>query len=160
MWALLKAHPIRTFALICVAATSIFLAYMAERLIGALSSPGWCNRALKADEIATDSTFDPLKACVGLLTIQLKALAINSHIVLGVFAMCLLVLIVIVIAGGKLSLAASKTGLSANMGREDVDEAVANAVDQTAQAAETKAEEIKTDAKSETKFTPPPGEQL
>ena len=72
-------------------------------------------------------------------------------------ALCLLVLIVIVIAGGKLSFQATKTGVSANVGK-DVEQAAALAADATADAAALKAEEIK--ASPPTGFTPPPGEQL
>jgi hypothetical protein len=117
MWRAIANAPVRFFALLCVAATSLFLAYMADRLITTLSSPDWCSKALTAERISTEKD-GGFTSCVDLLTIQLKALAINSHIGFGVFALCLLVLIVIVIAGGKLNFSASKDGVSAGISKE------------------------------------------
>lgn len=155
----LMHNPIRAAALVCVAVTSAFLMWMAYRVNETLSGPGWCRTALGAEKSSpTDGTIKGLDACVGLLTIQLKSLATNSHILFGVIAMCLLVLIVIVIAGGKLSFQATKTGVSANVGK-DAEQAATLAADATAQAAENKAAEIKQTG-SPTGFTPPPGEQL
>lgn len=112
-------HPIRAFAVLCVAAISIYIGWMGYRLNETLSSPGWCSKALQAEKISSQN-FGGLTACVDLLTIQLKSLATNSHILFGVMAGCLLVLIVIVIAGGKVSFNVSKTGAAGNIGREDV----------------------------------------
>jgi hypothetical protein len=110
-------NPIRLFAVICVAVTSVFVMYMSYALLQTLSGPGWCRTALGAEKASsTDGTIKGLDACVGLLTIQLKALANNSYIFGGVIALCLLTLIVIVIAGSKLSLDASLTGVKANIG--------------------------------------------
>lgn len=119
----LLKHPIRAFALLCVACTSAFLGFMAWRLNETLSNPEWCNTALQAERISAQN-FGGLTACVDLLTIQLRSLATNSHIVFGVFALSLLVLIVIVIAGGKLGFSANKDGVTANMGREEAAEHV------------------------------------
>lgn len=99
----LRDHPIRAFALLCVAATSVFLGYLALKLIDTLSSPNWCSTALQAERITARDTFVGLTACVDLLTIQLKALATNSQIVIGTFALCLGVLVVIVIAGARIA---------------------------------------------------------
>ncbi len=96
-------NPIRAFALICVAATSALLGVMAWRLIDVLASPDWCSKALQAERITPGNTFVGLTACVDLLKLQLSALALNSHIVIGTFALCLGVLIVIVIAGARLA---------------------------------------------------------
>jgi hypothetical protein len=110
-------NPIRLFAVICVAVTSVFVMYMSYELLQTLSGPGWCRTALGAEKASsTDGTIKGLDACVGLLTIQLKALANNSYIFGGVVALCLLTLIVIVIAGSKLSFDAGITGVSANIG--------------------------------------------
>jgi hypothetical protein len=151
MWKTLAASPVRFFALICVAATSFVLAYMATVLIDTLSSPDWCSKALQAERLSTERG-GGLTSCVDLLTIQLKALAVNSHIVLGVFALCLLVLIVIVIAGGKLSFAASKDGVTGNIGKDAIE-----AAEHVVAGAEEAAAEVK---QAPTKFTAPPGEQL
>lgn len=99
----LRNHPIRAFALLCVAATSAFLAFLALKLVGVLSSPSWCSTALQAERITAKDSFVGLTACVDLLKIQLSALALNSQIVIGTFAMCLGVLVVIVIAGARAS---------------------------------------------------------
>lgn len=131
-------NPVRVAALVCVAVTSAFLMWMAYRVNDTLSGPGWCRTALGAEKASpTDGAIKGLDACVGLLTIQLKALATNSHILFGILALCLLVLIVIVIAGGKLNFSASASGVNANMGREDVE-----AAQKVAGAAVEKAEEI------------------
>lgn len=122
-------NPIRLFAVLCVAVTSGFVMFMSYRLLQTLSGPGWCRTALGAEKASSsDGTIKGLDACVGLLTIQLKSLANNSYIFGGVIALCLLTLIVIVIAGGKLSFAVSKAGATANMGKEDVEMAIPVAV--------------------------------
>lgn len=100
---LFRDQPVRAFALLCVAVTSGFLAYLAILLIRTLSSPTWCGTALQAERITAKDSFVGLTACVDLLKIQLNALALNSQIVIGTFAMCLGVLVVIVIAGAKLA---------------------------------------------------------
>src|SRR4051812_7165765 len=94
-------NPIRWVAVICVAVTSAYVMFMSHQLLQTLSGPGWCRTALGAEKASSsDGTIKGLDACVGLLTIQLKSLAINSYIFGSVTALCLLTLIVIVIAGG------------------------------------------------------------
>jgi hypothetical protein len=102
------------FAVICVAATSIFVMVMSNQLIHILAGPEWCGKALQAEKISSQN-FGGLTACITLLQIQLKALALNSYIFGGVIAMCLLTLIVIVIAGARLDVKATATGFEANM---------------------------------------------
>ena len=96
---------IRAFAVVCVAATSLYIMWMGYRVNEVLSGPGWCATALGAGKASsTDGTpIKGLEACVGLLTIQLKTMSTNSHILFGSIALCLCVLIVIVIAGAKFS---------------------------------------------------------
>ena len=95
---------IRTFAVICVAATSAYVMWLGNKLTNTLSGPGWCATALGAGKAsATDGTVKGLDACVSLLTIQLKSLATNSEILLGTIALSLAVLIIIVVAGAKFS---------------------------------------------------------
>jgi hypothetical protein len=113
-------NPIRVFAVVCVAVTTAFVMYMSHLLIQILSSPEWCGKALQAEKISSQN-FGGLTACIDLLKIQLLSLARNSYIFGGVVALCLLTLNVIVIAGGRLSFAVSKTGATANMGKEDVE---------------------------------------
>lgn len=116
-----KPHnTIRSFALIVVAITSGFLIYLSLHLTGILAAPNWCNRAMGAAEDVEGKTRPEfaVAGCYRLLERQLDALALNSHITIGVLALCLGVLIVIVIAGGRLSLTASKTGFSADVGKD------------------------------------------
>lgn len=134
----LRSHPIRAFALLCVASTSAFLAYLALKLIGTLSSPSWCSTALQAERITAKETFVGLTACVDLLKIQLNALALNSQIVIGTFAMCLGVLVVIVIAGARLA-GKAPGGIEVNVSSDPA----SRAADQVATAAVEEAEQIK-----------------
>jgi hypothetical protein len=135
-------NPIRAFAVLCVAVIAAYIMWMGWRLSNILSSPEWCGKALQADRITPDSKFDGLTACVGLLQIQLRAIATDSHIFAGVVALCLLTLIVIVIAGGRLAFSASKTGISGNMSSS---EDAAAAAAQTAGAAVAEAGKIATE---------------
>ena len=131
------SDPIRVFAVICVAVTSAFVMVMSYRLIQTLSSPGWCRNALGAEKSSSaDGTIKGLDACVGLFTIQIKALATNSFIFGGVIALCLLTLIVIVIAGGYVSFSFSKAGGSANIGKTAADKAAEHVVEGAEKAAE------------------------
>lgn len=117
-------NPIRFFAVLCVTVISGFIMWMAEWIIGVLSGPGWCRTALGAEKVSgSDGTIKGLDACVGLLTIQLRSLATNSYIMLGVIAMCLLVLIVVVIAGARLDFKASASGIEANVASDATDAA-------------------------------------
>ena len=86
------SNPIRVAALICVAITSAYLMWMGWKINEILASPSWCSRALQAERIS-EQNFTGIQDCVSLLTIQLKSLATNSHILFGVIALCLLVLI-------------------------------------------------------------------
>jgi hypothetical protein len=102
-------NPVRAAALIVVAITSAYVMWMGYRLNETLSGPGWCATALGAGKASTTdgAPVKGLEACVGLLTIQLKSISTNSHILFGVVALCLAVLVVIVIAGGRLSFKAT-----------------------------------------------------
>lgn len=110
-------NPIRAFAVVCVAVTSVFVMVMSFRLLKTLSGADWCRTAIGADKADANSKIDAAQSCVGLLTIQLNSLATNSYIFGGVIALCLLTLIVIVIAGGKLDLKV-KDIVEANMSRD------------------------------------------
>lgn len=129
-------NPIRAFALVCVAATSAFFAYLAYWLISILSSPEWCAKAVQAERITPGNTFAGLLGCIDILKMQVGSLAQALLIVIGTFALCLGVLVVIVIAGAKL--AGKILGNEVNVSR-DVEEAA----DEVADAAVDKADEIK-----------------
>lgn len=94
---------IERFALFCVAVTSAFLMLIAWRLTNTLSGPGWCATAFGAGKATGTVPVKGLDACVGLMTIQLQSLALNSHIVMVTFSLCLAVLVIIVLAGAKFS---------------------------------------------------------
>ena len=123
-------------ALICVTATSIFFGYLAYRLIDILGSPDWCGRALQAERITAGNTFVGLTACVDLLKMQLGALARTLLIVVGTFALCLGVLVVIVLAGARLA------GKIADIVDVNVSRDAADAAQQTAAAAPDTADAI------------------
>lgn len=111
-------NTLRTFALVCVAVTSLFVMGMGIWLITLLSDKGWCDRAIGA---AKDAALrqNAFSGCFSLLTQQMSALAVNSYIYGGVIALCLAALMVIVVAGGKLSFRGSATGVEANIGGGD-----------------------------------------
>jgi hypothetical protein len=121
----------RAFAVICVAVIAGYVMWMGFQLNETLSGPGWCRTALGAEQASgKDGVIKGLDACVGLLTIQLKSLATNSHILLGTVAMCLIVLIVIVVAGARLDFKASKAGVEGTVEREPAPVRVVNEPDQ------------------------------
>jgi hypothetical protein len=96
-------NPIRAFALLCVAACSIFLGYVNLKLIDLLSGPDWCGKAIQAERITPGQTFQGLTGCIDIMKLQLGALAKVLLINSGTFALCLGVLVVIVIAGARLA---------------------------------------------------------
>lgn len=118
------SNPIRGFAVLCVAVIAGYVMWMGYRINETLAGPLWCSRAIGADKADANSRVDAASSCVGLLTIQLKSLATNSHILFGVVAMCLLTLIVIVIAGARAQFSFSKTGVTADMSRDDPGDAM------------------------------------
>lgn len=107
---------IQVFALICVVAASAFMGYLCYWLVSILSSPEWCAKALQAERITPGQSFQGLTACVDLLKMQVGSLANALLIVIGTFALCLGVLVVIVIAGAKL--AGSILGNNVNVERQ------------------------------------------
>lgn len=134
-----RHNSIRTFALICVAVTSVFLMGMAVWYTQLVVDKGWCSRAIGAEQAADGGTRQrsdtAVEACMGLLDKQVGILGLNSHILIGILALCLLSLMVIVVAGGKLSFTGGPKGVSANIGREDDPEQAAQFVADEAQAA-------------------------
>ena len=123
-----RDHPIRAFAILCVAVIAAYIGWMAYRINEILSGPGWCRTALGAEKASvTDGTIKGLDACVALLSIQLKRLASNSHILFGSLALCLVALIVIVVAKGRLEFDAGAEGIK---GKVSSDEPVPVTVEQ------------------------------
>lgn len=130
-------HTIRTFALVCVGVTSVFLMSMIIWYTMLLAGRDWCARAIGAAQ-QSDRPETAISSCYTLLTQQVEALAWNSHIFVAIIALCLLVLMVIVVAGGRLSFTGSKDGISADIGSDKA----AKAAHEVADAAVDKADEI------------------
>ena len=144
-----RAHnAIRTWALLAVVVTSAALIYFGWRLIALLSEPTWCNRAIGAVERADGRPESAVAGCFALLTQQVDALALNSHLVIGTLALCLLVLVVIVLAGGRLSFKASRDGVEGDIGKGPA-EAAASGAKQAAEAAVETAEDLEARAASQ-----------
>lgn len=116
-------NAIRSWALVAVAVSSAFTIGIAVWLITILSTQDWCSRALGAAKYATGRPQQAIDACFSLMNVQVDTLGKALIIVIGVQALSLLVLIVIVLAGGKVSLNASKDGVSANIGKDEVEAA-------------------------------------
>lgn len=136
-------NPVSSFAIMCVAATAMFLGYMTVRMSGVLESSEWCAKAIQAEKISPGNTYVGLTTCVELLTIQLQALATGFHISVSSFALTLIVLIVVVIAGARASWKLSKDGFEGSVSKHDqaaaADHVVAGAQEA---AAEVKADEV------------------
>lgn len=115
----LAKNPISTFAVLCVAATAAFLGYMSDRLLTVLESADWCGKAIQAEKISPGSTYVGLTTCVDLLKIQLNAVAMGFHIGLSAYALTLIVLIVVVVAGARASWKLSKDGWEGSVERDD-----------------------------------------
>lgn len=94
---------IKALAVVCAGVTSAFLMAMAWTLNTTLSGPGWCATAFGAGKATGTEPIKGLDACVGLMTIQLQSLALNSHIVMVTFSLCLAVLVIVVLAGARFS---------------------------------------------------------
>lgn len=113
----LPTFTIRTFAVITAAITSGYVMWLGNKINDTLSGPGWCATALGAGKASsTDGApIKGLEACVSLLTIQLKSLSTNSHILLGTIALCVGTLVIIVLAGAKFSGNVDEHGASVNL---------------------------------------------
>jgi hypothetical protein len=122
----LAKNPVSTFAVFLVAATGLYLAYMTNQLLQVLTSPHWCANAIQAEKISPGNTYVGLTTCVSLLTIQLQAVATGFHISVGSFALTLIVLIVVVIAGAHATFKAGSQGIEGSVGRDAVPVEVTN----------------------------------
>lgn len=134
-------NSIRAWALVAVAVTSGALIAFAAWLIDLLSGPDWCGRAIGAERASgKPRSQESVDGCLSLMHEQVHALALNSHLAIGTIALSLLVLVVIVLAGGKLSFTANKDGVSGDIGRDA-------AAREVADAAGAKADEIEEEAR-------------
>lgn len=99
----LPRNTIRTFALVCVAITTAFVIAMSVWLTRTLANTDWCGKVVGSAAYANGRPDFAINGCVSVMRDQIAALANNSLIFGGVVALCLLALMVIVVAGGKLS---------------------------------------------------------
>ena len=130
-------NTIRTYALVAVAVTSVAAIGFGIWLIWLIGVSDWCGRAITgARGAARPDT--AVGECFVLLDKQVAALAINSFIVLGTIALCLAVLVVIVIAGGRVSFKAGKDGVDV-----DVSHDPGEAAQTVADAAQSTADQVK-----------------
>lgn len=106
-----------------------------------LSSGQWCAQALSAERLTNAGSqevrIDAMTACIGLLTRQVKAVAIDSHMTTGALSFGFLILVAVVLAKAKFSFTANKDGASASVSRD-----ASQAAHEVAAAAEDKADEI------------------
>lgn len=128
-------NPISAFAVLSVAVTAAFLGYMTLRMSNVLESPSWCSTAIQAEKVSPGSTYVGLTTCVELLKIQLEAMATGFHISVGSFALTLIVLIVVVIAGAKANFKAGKDGIEGSVSRDAI-AAADHVVEKAAEGAE------------------------
>lgn len=112
-------NTIRTFALICVAVALLFIMAMSYWLTTILAAPDWCGRAINAEKLIAGRQQSSVELCKDLLLEQVGSLATNSHIYAFSIGIVLIALMLIVVAGGRLSFSASKTGVAANLSRDD-----------------------------------------
>lgn len=123
---------IASWALLAVALTTGALIYFAYDKTEHLAGADWCGRAVAASR-GGERPESAIQGCFGLMSKQIDALAIDSHIAHGALALALLVLVVIVLAGGKLSFRAGRDGVSGDISRNEAAERVAHAADEEAE---------------------------
>lgn len=139
-------HVSRRWSLYLVGLTSVFLMGLLVWQTFLLSSGKWCSRALGAEALtgehdhmtnASDVKLDAMTACIGLLSKQVNFMGWSHMIGMGVIALCLGVLVVIVLAGARLELQASKDGFSLNTSKD-----AGKAAQEVADAAQDEADDI------------------
>lgn len=111
-------NNIRSWAMVAVAVSSAFTIGIATWLIWILSGHDWCARALGAARYANGRPEFAVGGCYQLLLRQVDFLGPALLICIGVQAMSLAVLVVIVLAGGKLSFKANRDGVEGNVSRD------------------------------------------
>lgn len=131
-------NTIRTWALVAVAISTAFVIFMGIWLTSILSAPNWCARAIGAAQEGNRPE-SAITGCFTLLHDQVAALAWNSHIFAATVGVSLLVLVIIVLAGGRVSFKADKSGISGDIVSDDAPLAAQTVAD----AAQDKADEIK-----------------
>lgn len=131
-------NTIRTYALAAVTLTSIALIGFTAWLIWLIGVSDWCGRAIGAGKSADARPEFAVTGCYNLLDKQVSGLTILAFIALGTLALCLAVLVVIVIAGGRLSFKAGKDGVDVDMSHD-----AGEAAQVVADAAQNQADAVK-----------------
>ncbi len=109
-------NTIRTFALVCVAATSVFVIIMGVWVMMLLSDKSWCERALGTAKYVNGRPEVAISGCFSFMGRQLDGITWLGLIYAGVVALSLLVLMVVVVAGGRLSFKAGPSGAEGTIG--------------------------------------------
>lgn len=140
MWEVIKKNPVSSFAVLLVALTGGFLAYMSWWETTILTSPDWCQKAQRAERLApgqdAKQILEALRSCNDMLLVQLNAVAVDSHIDHGTFSLVLVVLIIVVIAGARASWKLTKEGFEGSVGKDHGASAGAEHVADAAKVAE------------------------
>lgn len=141
-----QVKAVLIFALWCVGVTSFFIMGMRiwDQIL--LGHTDWCSRALGAAKYATGRPADAVKQCFELQQLQIRTISDGSLIDSITIALCLLVLIVIVVAGGRLSLSAGKDGVRTTIESADDEHPEVEAARRTAAAATEEASQIADEA--------------
>ncbi len=108
-------NTIRTWALVAVGLTSVFLVGMTIWLVLILSANDWCDRAINASEVTGTRPEAAVVGCYTLLGKQVDSLALTLTISIATISLCLAVLVVIVLAGGRLSFKGGMGGVEASV---------------------------------------------
>lgn len=135
-------NNIRSWALFAVSVSSAFTIGIAIWLIIIMSAQDWCSRAIGAATYATGRPSGAIDACFDLMNSQVDTLGTALLIVIGVQGLSLLVLVVIVLAGGKLSFTANKGGVSGDISGS-AKQAANEAADRVVEAADDEKNRIK-----------------
>lgn len=132
------AAQTRVYALVLLAvliiASLFFIYWYTEILIG-----DWCKHAVGMADKADARPIEAMGLCIQLMTAQLQALALNSHMMTGTLAIVVVALAVIVVAKGRVS-ATLPGGAGFDLGGDG--ESASQAAQATAGAAQEKADEI------------------
>jgi len=122
-------------ALSIITALGIFMSYMSVRYTNILASKDFCATAVSAKQMTGDGSIEIARACVGLLSTQIGAIAQNSYVYALTNAFVIAAMAVLGVVGGQFKFRGGKDGLEAEVSRQD-------AAQQVADAAQDKAAEI------------------
>ncbi len=138
-----KVHPANLVGLSAVVVVLVAMLIAAGFIIWSLMSGNWCDAAVDSDRAVRANNMDAARACVGLLMEQLKTLGTALLSIIAAVAIGFIVLVVLLIADGKVSFSASRSGVSGNIaGRGDTPPPAQAAAEQVAEAANEEAADI------------------